>query len=211
MTAALDHLVWAVPDLAAGVAAFASRTGVEPAPGGRHEGLGTANWLVGLTGPIGDGAYLEIIGPTEDEPTAAPARPFGIDELSAPRLAAWAVRTDDLDGFAAAAAAAGVDVGEVRSMSRATPGGEVLTWRLTVPARPVEGGVVPFGIDWGSTAHPTSRGLPSVELRGWRASHQDPDRVATVLGAMGASLEVTRGDAGLVAELRGAGGSIRLA
>jgi hypothetical protein len=46
----LDHLVLATPDLAATVAHFTERTGVEPAPGGAHVGLGTRNHLVSLGG-----------------------------------------------------------------------------------------------------------------------------------------------------------------
>ncbi|WP_312882888.1 VOC family protein [Streptosporangium album] len=34
----LDHLVYAVPGLVAGVAEFAARTGVTPAAGGSHPG-----------------------------------------------------------------------------------------------------------------------------------------------------------------------------
>lgn len=210
MTVALDHLVWAVPELAAGVAAFAARTGVEPAPGGRHEGLGTANYLVALTGPLGAGGYLEIIGPTGEVPTAAPERPFGVDELTEPKLVTWSVRTNDLEALVAAAATAGADLGAIRPMSRATPDGEMLSWRLTVAVRPVEGGIVPFGIDWGATPHPTSQRIPEVELRRLQASHPEPERVTAVLRAMGVSLDVSPGDAGLVAEVRGGAGSILL-
>lgn len=48
ITTALDHLVYVVPDLDAGVARFAEATGVQPVYGGAHVGLGTANYLVGL-------------------------------------------------------------------------------------------------------------------------------------------------------------------
>ena len=54
--ALLDHVILAVPDLAAGAAEFARTTGVEPIAGGVHPGLGTANMLVALS-PV---TYLEI-------------------------------------------------------------------------------------------------------------------------------------------------------
>lgn len=81
MTAELDHLVYAVPDLAAGVITFAEATGVTPVAGGSHPG-GTANYLVGL----GPAAYLEIIGPDPAVPGARP-RAFGLETLTVPRLA----------------------------------------------------------------------------------------------------------------------------
>jgi hypothetical protein len=56
MTTVFDHLVYAVPDLAAAVAEFEARTGIRPAAGGSHAGRGTANFLVGL-----GSAYLEIM------------------------------------------------------------------------------------------------------------------------------------------------------
>jgi hypothetical protein len=205
----LDHLVWAVPDLGDAVEAFVARTGVEPVPGGRHPGLGTENYLVALSDR--SGGYLEIIGPSGEEPTAVQARPFGIDDLVAPRLVTWAVRTGDLPAFTAAAKRAGFDVGTPRSMSRTTSTGETLEWHLTVPPQPVEFGLVPFAIDWGSTPRPASRGLPIVELRAFRATHPRPDQLRAGLRMLGADLDVERGQPALIAEIQGPGGRILLA
>jgi integrase len=47
--------------------------------------MGTANFLIGL----GAGAYLEIIGPDPDQPQPVGGRWFGIDRLTAPRIAAF--------------------------------------------------------------------------------------------------------------------------
>ena len=95
--AAIDHLMWAVPDLAAGVDRLESLTGVRAASGGAHPGMGTANVLLGL----GPGVYLEVIGPDPalDEPTG-----FGalLAALDAPELRSWAIRTDDIDQACAA-------------------------------------------------------------------------------------------------------------
>jgi hypothetical protein len=179
-------------------------------PGGRHEGLGTANFLVALTGPSGDGAYLEIIGPTDEAPTARPTRPFGIDELHEPRLVTWAARTDAIDAQVAAARTAGVDLGTVLPMSRVTPDGTTLSWRLTVPEAPLESGLVPFLIDWGATPSPATRSLPTAELSAWYATHPDPDRLRAVLAAAGAEFDVRPGEPRLVAEVRGPSGSITL-
>src|SRR2546423_12089635 len=90
----IDHMVYATPDLDAAVEWVAVALGVRPTPGGRHPGLGTCNALLDL----GGGAYLEIIG-VEGEAGAAPdgPRPFGLDHLFGPRLAAWAVKADGID------------------------------------------------------------------------------------------------------------------
>ncbi|WP_188194719.1 VOC family protein [Nonomuraea sp. SYSU D8015] len=78
---ALDHLVYAVPNLAAGVAQFAERTGVKPVPGGSHPG-GTANHLV----RFGSTFSLEIVGP--DPAAGVRPRALGLEGLKAPRLTA---------------------------------------------------------------------------------------------------------------------------
>ena len=201
----LDHLVLAAPDLDAAVAAFAERTGVRPQPGGSHDGLGTANQLVDL----GNGAYLEIIGPDPAQPAPAQPRPFGIDELESPRLVTWAIRTEALDDLIAEARAGGYDPGPARAMSRRTPGGELLEWRLTAPRFDYGDGLVPFLIDWGGTPHPTSRGLPRAELVDLRATHPDPASVRPALAALRADLHLDIADhVSLSARVRGVAGPV---
>jgi glyoxalase-like protein len=195
----LDHLVYAVPDLAAAEAEFAAATGTTPAPGGRHVGRGTRNALVGL-GPT---SYLEIIGPDPEQPAdPGVAVPFGVDALTAPRLLTWAVHPADIAAAARASAAAGADLGPVAPMSRRTPAGDLLAWRLAAPHPAPFDGVTPFLIDWGATAHPAGApGLPAVALRGLRATHPDPDGATAVLRALGLGLPVRAGPPGLVALL----------
>lgn len=203
----LDHLVLAAPDLAAAVRAFAERTGVDPAPGGSHVGLGTANYLVDL----GDGGYLEIIGPDPEQPPPDSPRPFGIDDLAGPRLVTWAVRTDDLDALAAQARDGGYDLGESRTMSRRTADGDLLAWRLTMPRFDYADGLVPFVIDWGNSAHPTSRRLPRAPLQDFRATHPDPASVRPALAAMRVDLHIDIGErAELHAVVSGASGPVSL-
>ncbi|MGY0490074.1 VOC family protein [Streptomyces sp. WG-D5] len=185
----LDHLVYATPDLAATVAEFARRTGVTPAPGGPHIGLGTRNHLVGL----GGSTYLEIVGPDPEQPEPQRPRPFGIDTLAAPAMVTWAIRPADLD----ATAAAGQGVGPVRAMSRRRPDGTLLEWRLTLDG---SAGVVPFLIDWGDTPHPAV-GLPAVTLVSVSAGAPDPAGVRDRLAALGTALDVTEGPARLAARL----------
>jgi hypothetical protein len=204
--APLDHLVFGGPDLLAAVAFVAGLTGVTAIPGGRHLGEGTANYLIGL----GPGSYLEIVGP---DPVAGPPgapRWFGLDLITGPRLLTWAVRSEDIDGAVASAKAAGYEPGPVRAMSRRTDDGADLSWRLTRDTVAATGGVVPFFIDWGSTAHPSSRQLPQLELVSLGAGHPSPEQVRPAIAAMGAELQVHRGPAGLQAQLSGPLGRITL-
>jgi hypothetical protein len=182
----IDHIVLAVPDLADGVAEFQRRTGISPVMGGSHVGLGTANYLAGL----GSGAYLEIIGPDPGQADPSQPRPFGIDNLTASRVVTWCIRPPDFDGAIAAAKARGYDPGPTRAMSRRAADGTLLTWRLTLgTADPVDG-LVPFLIDWGTTAHPTTGTMPTLPLGSLAGEHPEPAAVRRRLTALDVELAV---------------------
>lgn len=198
----LDHLVFAGPDLQAAVTHVTKLTGAEPVPGGSHVGRGTANHLMSL----GGGAYLEVIGPDPAQPEPDRPRPFGIDDLTAPRLVTWAARTSGLDAVIAKARAAGYDPGPAEAMSRKTADGELLSWHLT--ASSAWDGLVPFLIDWGSTTHPSSRSLPETGLLAFTGVHAHPARVHAALTALGLELLIRQGPRpGLVAVLESATGA----
>ncbi|MDQ2750473.1 MAG: VOC family protein [Actinomycetota bacterium] len=198
----LDHLVFGGPDLAQAVGLVAELTGVAAVAGGRHPEHGTANYLIG----IGHGAYLEIIGP--DPRAAEPAHPrwLGLDALAAPRLLTWALRSPDLAASVAAARARGYDPGQSRSMSRLADDGTRLVWQLTPDTVASRNGVVPFLIDWGATAHPSTRDLPTLELRTLILTHHRTEQVGAELAALGTPRRVSAGPAGLSAELVGPDG-----
>jgi len=187
----LDHLVYAVPDLGAGIAGLEARLGVTATPGGRHTGRGTWNALLDL----GDGRYLEIIAPDPEQPPPAAPRSFGLDTLTAPRLVTWAAKAPAIDRVVAEARAAGFDAGAVREMSRMTPDGQRLEWRLTLRDEPAGDGLVPFLIDWGATPHPSANCAPGCRLVRLSAEHPDPAPVGRMLAALGESLDVREGPA----------------
>lgn len=179
----LDHVVIAGPDLDALVAWFAERTGVRAAPGGAHP-TGTANALVALTidGERGP-QYIELIGPDPARAGEAPPATFGIDALDGPSVQAYSVHPDDIDATVAGSRERGYDPGDVRDLSRRTPAGALLEWRLTGTGE--DRLDVPFLIDWGATAQPGLGDIPSLELVSFVRVEPDPEPLREVLAALG--------------------------
>ena len=169
----LDHIVVAVPDLELAKSEFASKTGVTPIDGGPHPGRGTCNALVSF----GASSYLELIAP-DPQQTLAGTNGAKFAELHEPQLLHWALRTTDLAAVSAQTKQAGLTPGAIHSMSRNTPQGEVLNWRLMGLSGHSYGGLLPFYIDWLDCPHPTlsapavgrlknvAVSLPSAELQG---------------------------------------------
>ena len=206
MAFALDHLVWAVPNLDDGVTLVRDALGVAPSRGGSHVGRGTANFLLDL----GAGVYLEVIGPDVDQPTPDRTRPFGIDDLARPRLVTFAVRVRGIDQVIDTLRAVGEDPGPAQPMQRLLPGGGLLSWQLT--ERPEwAAGIVPFLIDWGESVHPSHTCAHGAQLERLRAAHPDGGRVRKLYGVMGLAVDVVDGpEASLEAVVTGPKGLMTL-
>jgi hypothetical protein len=91
----LDHLIFASPDLAAGVEHIRSLTGAEPVVGGPHPGHGSCNELLAFD----DRTYFEIIGIDVEQPTRRiPGRSaFAVDVIEGP--AALVARVETPNGL----------------------------------------------------------------------------------------------------------------
>ncbi len=188
----LDHLVYATPNLEKSISDIAAKWGVQPTPGGKHAGRGTHNALLDL----GDGRYLEIIGPDPEQPEPTGPRGFGIDGMVTPRVVTWAAKAPGIEARVAGARAAGYDPGEPQAMSRDVPAGQRLHWKLT---RNTAGdGLVPFLIDWGETAHPSTTSARGCRLVSLRAEHPEPGVISRMLAALGEELGVSVGVAPLM-------------
>ena len=185
----IDHLVYATPDLSAGVARAEALLGIRATPGGQHPGEGTRNALIAL-GPT---SYLEILAPDPEQPKPDRPRRFGIDTLSAPRLVTWAAKGRNLTQTVAAARRRGVPLGDVIAGSRRTPTGALLSWHTSNQRAVIADGIVPFLIDWGTTPHPASSAAPGATLISLRAEHPDPTKVRMILNQLGFDLPVTTG------------------
>jgi len=206
----LDHLVFASPDLAAGVRHIEQLTGATPPPGGPHPGVGTRNHLL----TFDQTTYFEVIGVDPDQGEPARPRPFGIDEGAPPRLAGYAVHPapgETIEEVVDRLKALGHDPGPITAMSRVKPDGEELRWRLTLAPFATAPAAMPFVIDWGATPSP-ARSLPSmgalVELR---VEHPDA-AVRTMVDGLGLGIVTAEAaSARLVAVVDTPGGRIEIA
>lgn len=146
---------------------------------------------------LGGRSYLEIIGPDPEQPPPKGPRPFGVDLLTGPRTVTWAISPPDLDAAIAPARARGHDPGPARPMSRRTPDGTLLRWRLTGTGHAHPSGLVPFLIDWGGSPHPAASGLPYTALLEVSATLPDPAEVRAPLAALDTGLRLAPGPAAL--------------
>jgi len=185
----VDHLVWCVPELDAGIAKLESMTGVKAIPGGSHPGVGTHNALASL----GSRKYLEIIAPDPGQTEFRRPRVFRIDEIREPTLVTWAAATSQPGDLAARKFADGQRLGDLRSLSRVRPDGVELSWTMTDPYTEIDGGIVPFLIDWGETPHPGDNAPPGISLLSLCAWHPDPDTVMEKLARLDIDMKVAPG------------------
>ena len=207
MQTAIDHIVVAGATLETATEHMEQALGLRSVDGGRHALMGTHNRLLSL----GPDIYAEALARDPEAPAPGRARWFGLDGFSpdpgpdptpdpgpesepAPRLAAWALRVDDLDE---ALAHAPDGTGKPIAMWRGD-----YRWRITVPddgMQPFDG-LFPALISWEGPAPAaalpdTGSRLISLTLRhpeagrlGWALSMLcDDDRVTVRAGAPGLS------------------------
>ncbi len=180
----IDHLIYAHPDLATGVADIEDRCGVLATGGGQHPGRGTHNKLLAL----GPRTYLEVIAPDPNQAEPSGPRPYGVDGVSRGQLVGWALACDDIERAVAVARSRGFDPGDVLEGQRATPEGTLLRWRQTGNA--LTAGLVPFLISWGETRHPAMDAPGGLVLKELHLEHRDPASLTPALTAVGADVEV---------------------
>jgi hypothetical protein len=205
MNVELDHILWAAPDLDAGSALIGRLTGIEPARGGSHPGIGTRNSLLSF----GD-TYLEIISPDPAQSLDG-NRGGAIAGLSAPGLVTFGVRTSDLSAYGAAAARAGVGTAGPIEMGRTRPDGFRLEWACLYVTHPVFGEIIPFAIDWKGSAHPSDSAPRGCRLRDFTVLHPEAAQLADIYRTMGISVAVQLADRpGFLAILETPGGQVML-
>ncbi|TCZ61385.1 VOC family protein [Roseicella aquatilis] len=203
--AEIDHIVLGARTLAEGAAFVEQHLGAKPRAGGKHEGFGTHNLLLGL----GKGTYLEVVAPDPDQPQPPHGRLFDLDDPAVkvmleaePRLLAWVARTPLLD---AVVARLGHRAGEVQEMNRGD-----LHWRMAFPPQRQDmDNLIPALIEWKGEGASSRIPDSHVRLLQLEAEHPDADAVKAALADRGLeeTLRVRRSPhARLVARLRRADG-----
>jgi hypothetical protein len=179
--AEIDHIVLGARTLEEGAEFLHQHLGVRPAKGGKHEGHGTHNMLLGL----GRGCYIEVIAADPDQPAPPHPRPFDLDDpgvklmLEAePRLLAWVARTPVLD---AVVARLGPRAGEVQEMRR----GE-LRWRMAFPPQRQDmNNLIPALIQWQGEGASTRIPDSHCRLLALEAEHPEAEAVKAALAERG--------------------------
>ncbi len=189
----LDHMILGCNDLDRGIRLVEERTGVRAAIGGVHPDRGTMNALASL----GDRHYLEIMAPNPDAKTVQPWAMQMLDalkKLTAPRLVAWAVHTDDIEAVARKLREAGVTATAISPGSRVRPDGRVLKWK-SLNLTDNRHGLLPFFIEWSAdSVHPSVDAPSGCSLESFSAADQNPAELAATLQRMGVNLKVESAD-----------------
>ena len=203
----VDHLVYSTPDLDEGIHLVEQLFGTDVTPGGRHENWGTRNALVSL----GEASYLEIIGPDPQRSIRQTPRLFNIDRVDRPRLVTWAAKGSNLTDIVASARSAGIDLGDVSHGNRLLPDGTMLEWQLTDPYADRMGGIIPFFINWGDTAHPAAALPAHCELIAVNLEHPHAQEAELAMKSVGITTQVATADtAGIRASIRTPNGIVNL-
>lgn len=141
MITQIDHVLVAVPDLAAASADY-RRLGFTVTPGGTHANGATHNALVAFA----DGAYLELIALVN--PSAPPQDRWGEMMARARGLIGFALLTPDAGAAAGEVRERGVRTSDAVENGRLRPDGERVAWRaFNVQAGDEDERVLPFVIE----------------------------------------------------------------
>lgn len=191
MSRTLDHIVYAVNDLDEAIAHFTDLLGVAPVFGGYHAARGTKNALLNL----GEGCYLEIIAADEKNTSVLPPRWMGVDVLKKPQITRWCLKSEDLASDQAVLKNYDPRMGEEWNGKRQTASGELLAWEMLLPLPQPEVEVMPFMVDWGTSAfHPTER-MPSIcTLLHLELQSPQPARLTSYLSQLDVETKILQGE-----------------
>ena len=204
--AKLDHIMFAAPDLHQGIEEIYALTGVMPALGGSHPGIGTRNALLSL----GEDQYLEIIAPDPDQDLAGTT-----GELIANRansgIRGWAVASSSLTDIPGLAQRFGYGSRDITDFQRTTPDGVHLAWQLLF----LTDDSLPFFIDWKASPHPAQSTPGGCSLHDFQVSGGEPQPYQGLMDALGIDLIVANtgpdGDKSFAAQLMTPKGLVALA
>lgn len=188
---AIDHIVYAVPDLEQAIDDLEQRLGVRPVFGGYHTTQGTKNALLNL----GKGIYLEILAKDDQNTAIPPPRWMGIDLIKQPTITRWALKSNDLDKDRRTLKSYHAEMGLIQGGQRKTSNGSLLSWKLIMPLSQPAIDLAPFMVDWqDSASHPTDQ-LPNIcKLVGLRLSHPNPLSTGKLMEQLFIDIDIQKKD-----------------
>lgn len=204
---AIDHVIFAVPDLEVAAERLEVEHGLASRAGGRHPGHGTGNRIV----PLGEG-YLELMTVVDPGEAAGSRLGRAVRRQLArgPGLLALCLRTDGIDEVARRLRE------QPLAMTRTRPDGRVLAWRLAGLESALGAQRLPFFIQWDGPddGHPGREAVGHrVEVRGLRGVGMGGDSAALMarMGEPVAGVEAVGGHPGpRWVEIATAAGVVRL-
>ena len=185
----IDHIVWIAPDLTDGIKYITETTGLEPVYGGRHLKFGTHNALL----KIGPRCYFEILAPDPANKTVMPPRWMGVDLIDQPRIARWALNSNELESDVQKIGLRNSTLAHIDEGQRVTASGDVLSWQLSIPAPQPACESIPFLIDWQDSIHPATQLDHEGHLIHFRITDPHPERISHLLDELGCPVEVVAG------------------
>jgi len=200
----IDHFMYGVADLDAGIAWSEDVFGVAAVRGGSHAGLGTCNALLSF----GD-TYLEIIAPDLKQPLDG-TMGGRLQKLTQSGLITWCAR-GDLNQVAAILKSRAIDSAGPVTTRRQTPSGEWLEWQLLFPRKHPFAGQLPFFIDWMQCAHPAKTNPLAGALRRFEITTLEAQRYREAMNGLASGLEVSSGPPAMKATVEGQRGIVELA
>lgn len=200
--ATLDHIMVAHSDLDTAIALVEEATGIRAAPGGKHPGQGTHNALASF----GDGTYLELIAPDPDGEGLLGEQFSMLDELT---IASWIARSDAAEEVVERAESSGL-AATIIPLSRSTPDGDLLEWRMVHVTGHDAGGLMPMFIDWGDAPHPSTTQPAGLSLDHFSVSSDRAEPARAALRALGLDVQVDDGTEAYQARITGPVGSLEL-
>ncbi len=197
-----DHVIFTVGDFDAAADRIQREHGLGSVPGGFHPGHGTGNRII----PLGS-AYLELMAVVDEaEAIGSPLGRWVMEQArNGDHPAALCLRTDDIAGPSRRLGL------EPMAMSRLTPDGQELAWRVAGLTRMFDDGF-PFFIEWADrkalpgrmrAAHAVDvEGISWVEIGGsvgeiddWLGPHRLDLRVADgSIGVLGVGIGTGAGE-----------------
>jgi hypothetical protein len=209
----IDHIIWAVPELMAGVQEFSRLSGVDPAVGGVHPGRGTRNYLASA----GSGTYIEIIAPDPGQmpfdPIERPVQAFAdvISGMDGPEVDMFVFSAPDLDALAEVAGGLGLEVVGPSPGERRTPEGDLVRWSHVDFLGHDFGQFIPFAINWLDSTHPSETSPKGVGFSAVVVEHPRAHELRRIYQALGVPAEVVQAEeARIRVRLDGKQGSFEL-